>query len=124
MYVRDMEDPLDITRRGWSSTLSARVRLVISRLALIFVLPRDFHGRVRVVRTMFIPCALHGIEASFLSKGSFLKLRAAVLRVAVSAATLRFRVMVLLMLWLLVLGVLVISGTPPCLGGSVRGSLG
>ena len=29
---------------------------------------------------MFIPCALHGVEASFLSKGSFLKLSAAILR--------------------------------------------
>ena len=72
---------LDTTWRGWSSTLSARVRLAISRLALIFVLPLDFHGRVRVVRTMLIPFALHGSEASYLSKGSFLKLRAAILRV-------------------------------------------
>ena len=49
---------LDTTMRGWSSTLSARVCLVMSRLVLIFILPLDFHGRVRVVRTMFIPCAL------------------------------------------------------------------
>ena len=40
--------------------LAARVRLVISRLALIFVLPLDFHGRVRVVRSMYLPAALHG----------------------------------------------------------------
>ena len=40
---------LDTTRKGWPSTLSARVRLVISRLALIFGLPLDFDGRVRVV---------------------------------------------------------------------------
>ena len=54
---------LDTTFRGWSSTLAARVRLVISRLVLIFVLPLDFHGRVRVVRSMYLPAALHGIEA-------------------------------------------------------------
>ena len=30
------------TFRGWSSTLAARVRLVISRLALVFVLPLGF----------------------------------------------------------------------------------
>ena len=65
---------------SWSSTLSLRVRLVISRLDLIFALPLDFYGRVRVVRAMFLPCALHGVEASYLSKGSFLKLRAAVMR--------------------------------------------
>ena len=31
---------------GWSSTVAARVRLVISRLVLIFALPLDFYGRV------------------------------------------------------------------------------
>ena len=30
---------------------------------------------------MFTPCALHGVESSFVSKGIFLKLRAAVVRV-------------------------------------------
>ena len=44
--VWDLGGHLDTTFRGWSSTLAARVRLVISRLALIFVLPLDFHGRV------------------------------------------------------------------------------
>ena len=80
LLLRDLGGNLDTTRRGWSYTLSAHVRLVISRLALIFVLPLHFHGRVRVVRAMFIPCALHGAEASYLPKGSFLKLRAATLR--------------------------------------------
>ena len=65
---------------GAGLPLSARVRLVISRLALIFVLPLDFHGRVRVVRTTSIPCALHGVEATHLSKGSFSKVRTAILR--------------------------------------------
>ena len=51
---------MDTTFRGWSSTLAARVRLVISRLVLIFVLALDFHGRVRVVRSMYLPAALHG----------------------------------------------------------------
>ena len=44
---------MDTTFRGWSSTLAARVRLVISRLALVFVLLLDFHGRVRVIRSMY-----------------------------------------------------------------------
>ena len=72
---------LDTTIRGWSWTLAARVRLVISRLALIFVLPLDFHGRVRVVRSMYLPAALHGIEASFLASGSLRRLRSAIRRV-------------------------------------------
>ena len=50
-----------------SSTLAARVRLVLSRLILFFALPLDFHGRVRVVRSTYVPAALHGIEASLLA---------------------------------------------------------
>ena len=34
-----------LTFRRWSATLAARVRFVISRLVLVFVLPLDFHGR-------------------------------------------------------------------------------
>ena len=33
----------------------------ISRLVLVYVLPLDFHCRLRVIRTMFIPGALPGI---------------------------------------------------------------
>ena len=79
--VRDLGGHLDTTFRGWSSTLVARVRLVISKLVLIFVLPLDFHGRVRVVRSMYLLAALHGIEASLLASGSLRKLRSAVRRV-------------------------------------------
>ena len=58
--------------------MAARVRLVIARLVLIFVLPLDFHGRVRVVRSMFLPAALHGVEASLLASDSLLKLRSSI----------------------------------------------
>ena len=68
---RDLGGHHDTTLRGWSSTLSLRVRLAISRLDLIFARPLDFYGRIRVVRAMFLPCALHGVEASYLSKGGF-----------------------------------------------------
>ena len=67
--VRDLGGHLDTTSRGWS-TLAAWVRVVISRLVLIFALPLDFHGRVRVVRSMYLPAALHGIEASLLASES------------------------------------------------------
>ena len=79
--VRDLGGHLDTTFRGWSSTLAARVRLVVSRLVLIFVLPLDFHGRVRVVRSMYLRAALHGIEASLLASESSRRLRSAVRRV-------------------------------------------
>ena len=78
--VRDLVGHLYTTFRGWSSTLAARVRLVLSRLVLIFALLLDFHGRVRVVRSMYLPAALHGIEASFLASDSLRKLRSAIRR--------------------------------------------
>ena len=72
--LRDLGGHLDTTFRGWSSTLAARVRLVLSRLVLIFALTLDFHGRVRIVRSMYLPAALHGIEASLLASYSLRKL--------------------------------------------------
>ena len=74
--VRDLGGHLDTRFRGWSST--PRVRLVLSRLVLIFALPLDFHGRVRVVRSMYLPAALHGIEASLLASDSLRKLRSSI----------------------------------------------
>ena len=55
--------------------------MVFSLLVLLSVLPLDFHGRLRVVRTMFILGALHGIEASLLAISSLRKLRCSILRV-------------------------------------------
>ena len=78
--VRDLGGHLDTTFRGWSATLAAGVRFVISRLVLIFALPLDFHGRVRVVRSMYLPAALHGVEASLLASGSLRRLRSAICR--------------------------------------------
>ena len=77
--VRDLGGHFDTTFREWSSTLAARVRLAIARLVLIFALPLDFHGRVRVVRSMYLPAALHGIEASLLASDSLRKLRSSIL---------------------------------------------
>ena len=63
--VRDLVGHLDTTFRGWSATLAAKVRLVISRLVLVAVLRLEFHGRLRVVRTMFISGALHALKLLF-----------------------------------------------------------
>ena len=54
--------------------------MVVARLVLIF----DHHGRVRVVRSMYLPAAFHGIEASLLASDSLRKLRPSVLRVVCS----------------------------------------
>ena len=72
---------MDTTFRGWSATLASRVRLVIARLVLIFALLLVFHGRVRVVRSMYLPAALHGVEASLLASDSLRRLRSSVHRV-------------------------------------------
>ena len=79
--VWDLGGHLDTTFRGWFSTLAARVRLVLSRLVLIFALPLDFHGRIRVVRSMYLPAALHGVEASLLDSESLRKLRSSIRKV-------------------------------------------
>ena len=62
--VRDLGGHLDTTFSGRWSTLAARVRLVISRLVLIFALPLDFHGRFRVVRSMYLPASLRKLRSS------------------------------------------------------------
>ena len=80
--VRDLGGHLDTTFRGWSSTLATRVRVAIARLVVVFALPLHFHGRLGVLRSMFIPGALHGIEASFLAESSVRNLRSAFCRVA------------------------------------------
>ena len=61
--------------------LAARVRLVIARLILIFALSLNVHGRIRVVRSTYLPAALQGIGASLLASDSLRKLRSSIHRV-------------------------------------------
>ena len=68
LEVRDLGGHLDTTCRGWSANL-----------VLDFCLPLDFHGRLLVVRTLCIPGALHGIEASLQAISSLRKLRSSIL---------------------------------------------
>ena len=44
-----------------------------------------FHGRLRVIRSMFILGALHGIEVSFLADKSLRELRTAIFKVVWSS---------------------------------------
>ena len=76
--VPDLGGHSDTTFRGWSAALASRVRLVIARLVLIFALHQNFHGRCRVVRSMYLRAALHGIEASLLASDSLRKLRSSI----------------------------------------------
>ena len=78
--VRDLGGHLDVTYRSWECTLAARVREVLRVVWLVSALPLDYEGKLRILRTKFIPAALHGIEASLLSQSSYLRLRAAFVR--------------------------------------------
>ena len=64
--------------------MAARVRLVVSRLVLMFAVPLDFHGRVRLLKSMYLPAAHHGVEASLLASDSLRKLRSSIYRVVLS----------------------------------------
>ena len=78
--VRDLGGHLDTTYRAWGRTLVARVLAVLKVVWLVSALPLDYRGKLRILRTMKIPAALHGIEASLLSQSNLLKLRAAFVR--------------------------------------------
>ena len=65
--VRDLGGHLDTTYRAWGRTLVARVLAVLRVVWLVSALPLDYRGKLRILSTMYIPAALHGIEASLLS---------------------------------------------------------
>ena len=73
--VRDPGGHLDTTLRRCSASFSVRGFLVKQRWLIVAASPLDFHGRRRVMRIVFIPGALRGIEASLLSQSSLLGLR-------------------------------------------------
>ena len=56
--VKDFEGHLDI--------LASRVKMAISRQVLFFCLPQDYHGRLRVIQSVFILGALRLCKASLL----------------------------------------------------------
>ena len=75
--VRDLGGHLDTTFRGRAATLVGRVLVFLARILVVLALPLDFAGKLRVLRTKFLPGALHGIEASSLSLGLLWRLRSA-----------------------------------------------
>ena len=62
--VRDLGGHLDTTYRAWGRNLGARVLAVLRVVWLVSALPLDYRGKLRILRTMYIPAALHGIEPS------------------------------------------------------------
>ena len=75
--VRDLGGHLDTTNTAWGCTLAARVLAVLRVVWLVSALLLGYRGKLRILRTMYVPAALHGVEASHLSLGSLFKLRVA-----------------------------------------------
>ena len=82
--VRDLGGHLDSTFRARAVTLGFRMAAAIPRVRAVAVLPLDFVGRLRVLRTMHLPGALHGAEASLVSVAGLRKLRTAFCQASLS----------------------------------------
>ena len=82
--VRDLGGHLDSTLRARATTLGYRIAAAVPRVPSVAVLPLDFCGRLRFLRTMHLPAALHGDEASLVSISGLRKLRSAFGRAAMS----------------------------------------
>ena len=65
--VRDLGRHLDTTYRRRAATLLGRVLGLLAAVLVVMALPLDFAGKLRVLRTKFLPGALHAIEASRIS---------------------------------------------------------
>ena len=82
--VRDLGGHLDSTFRARAVTLGSRMAAAILRVRAVAVLPLEFVGRLRILRTMHLPGALHGAEASLVSISGLRKLRTAFCQASLS----------------------------------------
>ena len=69
---------LDTAHRRGAATLLGRVLGVLAVVLVVMALPLDFVGKLRVLRTKFLPGALHAIDASKISFSLLQRLRTAV----------------------------------------------
>ena len=75
--VKDLGGHLDTAPRRRAVTLSGRVLGLLVAVLVVMALPLTFAGKLRVLRTKFLPGALHAIEASGISSSLMQKLRTA-----------------------------------------------
>ena len=73
--VRDLGGHLVTTYRAWGRALVAGVLAVLKVVWLVSAMPLDYRCKLRILRTMYLPAALHGIEASLLCQSNLLKLK-------------------------------------------------
>ena len=65
--TRDLGGHLDTTFRRRNTTLAGRVLGLLAAVLVVMALPLDFAGRLRILRTKFLPGTLHAIEGSRIS---------------------------------------------------------
>ena len=75
--VRDLGGHLDATKRARAATLARRATAVLGKVPVVGALPLGFGGKLRILRTMHTPAALHGCEASHFLADPTGKLRTA-----------------------------------------------
>ena len=82
--VRDLGGHLYSTLRARAATLGYRISAAVPRVHSVAVLPLDFCGRLRILRSMHSLAALHGVEASLVSISGLRRLRSTFGRAAMS----------------------------------------
>ena len=75
--ARDLGGHLDTTRRKRNTTLAGRVVGLLAAVLVVMALPLDFAGKLRVLRTKFLPGALHAVEGARISSLLLHRLRSA-----------------------------------------------
>ena len=75
--TRDLGGHLDTTFRRRAATLAGEVLGLLAAVLVVMALPLDVAGKRRVLRTKFLPGALHGIEGSGISFCLLQRLRTA-----------------------------------------------
>ena len=74
---KDLGSHLDTTHRRRSGTLVNRVLGLLAAVLVVMALPLGFVGKHRILRTKFLPGALHAAEASGIAFSLLQKLRTA-----------------------------------------------
>ena len=78
--VRDLGGHLNLNYRGGPLLYAREVGCILCRTPVVYASPLDNGGKLRILRTIFIPAALRGAEASAVFESSLCKLRSAFVR--------------------------------------------
>ena len=84
--VRDLGGHLDATNGARNAALARRAVGLLDKVPAVGALPLGFGGKLRILRAMHTPAALHGVEASHIFQASLKRLRAAYVRAVTSGS--------------------------------------